>query len=56
MRSIKSLWSDSDGATTIEYVILIAAISVPSLFSLNFFGKTLTDTFSTISTTMRPGP
>lgn len=53
MRIVKAIWLDTRGATAMEYGIFIAAIAVPALVSLNFFGKTLSETLANVSTTIR---
>ena len=55
MRTVYAIWRDTNGATAVEYGMLIAAIAVPSLFSFNYFGEVLTSTFTTLSATIRPG-
>lgn len=55
MSFFKKFQSDIQGATAIEYAILIVAIAVPVLVSFDFFGTTLAQTLTTASTTMRSG-
>ena len=47
--SLRRFMRDESGATAVEYGLLTALISVALMASLNAFGASLSDTFSTVS-------
>lgn len=46
----KTLWTDDEGATAIEYGLLAALISVAIIITVGFLGETLNETFSFVNT------
>jgi pilus assembly protein Flp/PilA len=53
---IKSFANDESGATAIEYGLIAAGISVAIITIVGSVGSTLTSTFTTIDTKMKPTP
>ncbi len=49
MRTLISLMKDENGATAIEYGLIAALIAVAAITAMTTLGKTLSNTFSTVS-------
>lgn len=49
LRHILNLLYDEDGATAVEYVILVGIIAVGVIATLTFFGQFLADTYNSSS-------
>ncbi|WP_284125715.1 Flp family type IVb pilin [Parerythrobacter aestuarii] len=49
---LKSLVRDEAGATAIEYGLIAALIAVAAITAMQGLGNQLTNTFTTVSTTM----
>ncbi len=52
MKFINKLIRDEAGATAIEYGLIAALIAVAAITAMGSLGNELTNTFSTVSTTM----
>lgn len=52
MKFFKTLMSDEQGATAIEYGLIAALIAVAAITAMQGLGNELTTTFSTVSTKM----
>lgn len=49
------LIGDEEGATAIEYGLIVALISLAAIIAFQSLGLTLTGVFETITAAMRPG-
>ena len=52
LKSIKSFFQDDSGATAIEYGLIAALVSVAAVTALGAMGASLTNMFTTVSTTL----
>ena len=49
---LAELMADESGATAIEYGLIVALIAVAAITALGVLGNELSDTFSTVGTTL----
>ena len=52
MKKIKSLLFNEEGATMIEYGLIVSIIALAIATMLSSFGGTVNDTFNTVGTTI----
>ncbi len=52
MQLLKNFWKDEDGATMVEYALLIALVAVSALGALNMMGTSITELFTYTGTAM----
>ena len=52
MKFFKNLMKDDQGATAIEYGLIAALIAVAAITAMQGLGNQLTNTFTSVSTTM----
>ena len=52
LKSIKNFIQDESGATAIEYGLIAALVSVAAVTALSAMGTSLTNMFTTVSTTL----
>jgi len=52
MKFINKLARNEEGATAIEYGLIAALIAVAAITAMQSLGNTLSDTFSTVNTSM----
>jgi len=50
--TLRALLSDEDGATLVEYSLVLGLISVMCISAINFLGGKISHLFSTIGTTI----
>lgn len=49
MEAIRNLWQDESGASAVEYGLLVALIAVVIITAVSMLGKTLSNTFTSVS-------
>jgi Flp pilus assembly pilin Flp len=49
LRKLLSLWQRKDGASAVEYALLVGLITLAIAVSVNAMGKSLSGTFSTVA-------
>jgi pilus assembly protein Flp/PilA len=52
MRNLQSLWHDEEGATMVEYGLLIAFIAMVALVGVQMLGSNLNALFTTVAGTV----
>lgn len=52
MQQIKALWQDEEGATMVEYALMVALIAVASIITVTALGQKTNGTFSTAEQAM----
>ncbi|MCS6877004.1 MAG: Flp family type IVb pilin [Geminicoccaceae bacterium] len=53
MSSLRTFWTDEEGATAIEYGLIAALVSVVIIAALSLLGDRLTATFNGIATCLQ---
>lgn len=56
MDKVKSLWRDEEGATMVEYALMLALIAVVCILVITALGGKVHDTFQNVDTAMPAGP
>lgn len=49
MRKLLSFWQRKDGASAVEYALLVGVVTLAIAVSVNAMGKSLSGTFSTVA-------
>jgi pilus assembly protein Flp/PilA len=49
---LKSLWRDEEGATMVEYGLLVALIAIVALTAVKFLGTNLSSVFNAVATSV----
>ncbi len=49
---LKSLWRDEEGATMVEYGLLVALIAIVALTAVKLLGTNLSSVFNTVATSI----
>ncbi len=52
MNALQSLWKDEDGATMVEYGLLVAFIALVALVGVTALGNSLNSMFSAIASAL----
>ncbi|BEV00940.1 Flp family type IVb pilin [Novosphingobium olei] len=55
MQTIRTLMSDTRGATAIEYGLIAALIAVAAITAMSSLGSSLSGTFNKVATTVNTG-
>lgn len=53
---ISRLWKDEEGATMVEYALMLALIAAVCITTVVLLGRTSDTTFGAVNTAMTPAP
>ncbi len=52
LSTIKSMFRDEEGATMVEYALMVALVAVVAIAAVTLLGKSLSGVFSTVAATV----
>lgn len=56
LNKVKALWRDEEGATMVEYALMLALIAVVCILVITALGGKVRDTFQNVDTAMPATP